>query len=71
MGYRVRGFAEVEVDYINSLYFIYQFDHVVIEGDEVGQAGPAFYEPVAGPDPLDATRELCDLTQDDLLHNFP
>ena len=33
---------------------------------------PAFHELVlAGPDPLDATHVPCDLTQDDLLHNFP
>jgi len=33
---------------------------------------PAFHELVlAGPDPLDAMHMLCDLIQDDLLHNFP
>ena len=44
----------------------------VVEGDEFGQAWLAFHEPVlAGPDPLDATHMPCDLTQDDLLYNFP
>jgi len=31
--------------------------HLVIEGDQVGQAGPAFHEPIlAGPDPLDGMK---------------
>ena len=61
MGDSVKGFAEVYVDYINSLSLVYQSGHPVIEGDEVGQARPAFHEPVlAGPDPMDAMYVLCD-----------
>jgi len=68
----VKGFAEVQVDYFNRLSLIYQSGHPVEEGDEVGQARPAFHKPVlAGPDPLDAMQVPCDLTQDYLLHNFP
>ena len=53
------------------LSLVYQSGHPVAEGDEAGQARPAFHEPVlAGPDPLDAMHMPCDLTQDDLLHNF-
>ncbi|KAK4807198.1 hypothetical protein QYF61_024318 [Mycteria americana] len=41
VGNRVKGFIEV------------QAGHLVIEGDQVSQAGPAFPEPMlAGPDPL-------------------
>jgi len=36
----VKGFAEVLVDYVNSLSLIHQAGHLVIEGDEVGQTGP-------------------------------
>ena len=57
---------------INILSLVYQLGHPVVEGDEVGQARPAFHESVlAGPDPLDATHIPCDLSQDDLLHKFP
>ena len=38
----VKGFAEVYVDYINSLSLVYQSGHPVIEGDEVGQAHHPF-----------------------------
>lgn len=52
VGDRVKGFAEVRVDRIHSLSLIHQVGHLVIEGDEVGQAGLAFHEPMlAGPDP--------------------
>ena len=40
MGGCVKGFAEVLVDYVNSLSLIHQAGHLVIEGDEVGQTGP-------------------------------
>jgi len=54
------------------LSLIYQSGHPVAEGDEAGQAWPAFHEPVlAGPDPLDATHEPCDLSQDNLFHDLP
>ena len=43
--------------------------HSIIEGDQVGQARPAFHElMLAGPDPLIVPRMLYDHTQDDLLH---
>ena len=45
---------------------------LVIEGDQVGQAGPAFHERIlAGPDPLVVLDVPCDGTQDDLLHDVP
>ncbi|KAK4817206.1 hypothetical protein QYF61_003599 [Mycteria americana] len=48
-----------------------QVGHLVI-GDQVGQAGPAFHEPMlAGPDPLVGLHMPVECTQDDLLHNFP
>ena len=57
------------IDYINSLSLIHQVGHLIIEGDQVGQAGPAFHElMLAGPDPLIVPRMLYDHTQDDLLH---
>ena len=53
VGDSVKGFTEVKVDYINSLSLIHQTGHLIIELDHVGQAGPAFHEPVlAGPDLL-------------------
>ena len=45
--------------------------HLVIEGDETNQGGPAFHKPIlAGPDPLVVLRMLCDHTQDGSLHNL-
>ena len=65
----VNGAAEVKVDYINSLSLVYQSGHLVIEGDEVGQAQATFHEPVlAGPDSLYATcrvfspKMICSIT---------
>ena len=50
---------------------IQQAGHSIIEGDQVGQAGPAFHEPMlARPDPLVVSHMPSDLTQDDLLHNL-
>ncbi|KAJ7413251.1 hypothetical protein WISP_91683 [Willisornis vidua] len=47
-GESVKGFAEVQVDFIHSLLLI-----LVIKGDQMGQAGPAIPKPVlAGPDAL-------------------
>jgi len=40
LGDSVKGFAEVQVDYINSLSLIDQLGQLVIE-DQVGQAGPS------------------------------
>ena len=52
VGDSVKGFAEVQLDYINSLSFIQQADHLIIEEDPIGQAGSAFCEPMlARPDP--------------------
>ena len=46
MGDSVKSFAEIHVDYVNSLSFIHQAGHSIIEGDQVGQAGPDFCEPM-------------------------
>ena len=62
----VEGFAEVEVDYIRSLSHIHFVGHLVTEGDEAGQAGPALHEPMlAGPDPPVVLHIPCNL-----FHNF-
>ena len=46
--------------------------HSIIEGDQIGQAGPAFHEAMlAEPDPPFVTHMPCDHTQDDLFHNVP
>ena len=70
MGDSVKGFAEVQVDDINSLSLIHQAGHSTAE-DQVGQAGSAFHEPVlSGPDPLAVLHMLCDVTQDYLFHDL-
>ncbi|KAK4823264.1 hypothetical protein QYF61_000231 [Mycteria americana] len=72
VGNHVKGFTEVYIDNIHSLSLIHQVGHLLIEGDQVGQAGPAFPEPMlAGPDPLVILYMPCDSTQDDLLHQLP
>ncbi|KAK4827864.1 hypothetical protein QYF61_022014 [Mycteria americana] len=51
VGDSVKGFTKVQVDNIHSLSLIHYGGHLVTEGDQVGQAGPAFHEPMlAGPD---------------------
>ena len=40
MGNSVQGLTKVQVDNIHSLSLIHQAGHLVIEGDQVGQAGP-------------------------------
>ena len=53
MGNSIKGLTKVEVDNHPSLSLIHEAGHLVIEGDQVDQAGPAFHEPMlAGPDPL-------------------
>lgn len=45
--------------------------HLVIEGDQFGQVGPAFDKPMlAGPDHLIILHVPHDGTQDELLHNL-
>jgi len=52
VGNSVKGLTKVQVDDIHSLSLIHQVDHLVIEGDQVGQAGPVFHEPMlSGPIP--------------------
>jgi len=47
VGDGIKGFTQVQVDYIHSLSLIHQVGHLGIEGDEVAQAaGPAFCEPM-------------------------
>ena len=58
----VKGFAEAWVNCINSLSFIHQLSHPIIERGEVGQAGP---------DPLAVLHTSYGYTQDDLFHNLP
>jgi len=53
VGNSVKGLTKVQVDNTYSLSLIHEAGHFVIDGDQVGQAGPAFHEPMlAGPDPL-------------------
>ena len=70
MGDHVKGLAEIWVDYMNSIYLIHHMGHLVVEGDEVGQAGLAFQEPIlAVSDPpvvphtvRDAFKMTCSVT---------
>ena len=46
--------------------------HPVVEGDQVGQAGPAFNELLLAEHSfLIVPHMLCDSTKDDLLHSLP
>ena len=64
--------TKVQVDNIHSLSFILWVGHLVIERDQVGQAGPAFCEPMlAGPDPLVVLHMPGERTQGETLHNLP
>ena len=71
MGDSVKGFAEVQVDYVNSISLIDHVGHSIIEKNQVGQAGPAFHElMLAGPDSPVLLHMPCDLPQDQLFHNL-
>lgn len=71
MGDSIKGFAEVQVENIHSLFLTHQASHLLIKGDQVSQAGPAFPKPVlAGTDPLVVLYVLCDCTPDLLFLNF-
>lgn len=53
VGKGVKGFNKVQVSNIHNLSLIYLVGHLIIEGDQLGQAGPAFHESLwAGPHPL-------------------
>ena len=72
MGGAVKGLTKVHVDRIHGLCLIHYVSHLVVEGDQVSQAGPYFHKPVlAGPDPLVVLYMPRDGTRDDLLHNLP
>ena len=67
----VKGFAEVWVDYVNSLSLTYQMNRLFMERGEAGQAGPALCESMlVGLDPLTVLHMLHDCTQDDLFRDF-
>lgn len=68
----LKGFTEEQVDYIHSPSLIHYSCHLVVEGDQIDQAGSAFPNPtLAGPDPLVDQHVPCDDTQDDLFHELP
>lgn len=67
IGDSIKGFTEDQVDNIH----IHWEGHLVIKGNQVGQAGPAPPKPLlAGPDPLVVLCVLCAHIQDDLFHNL-
>jgi len=46
LGHIVKALAFVWEDYISNLSLIHQVGHSLIEGHQVGIAGPAFHEPL-------------------------
>jgi len=67
----VKGLTKVQVDNIHRLSVIHKAGYLAIEGDQVGQAGPAFHESMlAGPDPLVVLHMASESTQDESLHNL-
>ncbi|KAK4814103.1 hypothetical protein QYF61_008198 [Mycteria americana] len=65
VGDSVKGFTKVPKGLLKA-------GHLVIEGYQVDQAGPAFHEPMlAGSDPLVGLHMHVERTQDEPLHNFP
>jgi len=49
VGNSVTGITKVQVDDVHSLSLIHWVGHLVVEGDQVSQAGPAFHEPMLVP----------------------
>lgn len=47
VGDSVRGFDEIQVDNRHSLPVTHQVRHLVIKGDEIGQAGPVYPKPTS------------------------
>ena len=46
MGNGVKCFLKIQVDSIHSFSLVQYSGHLVIEGDQVCQAGPAFHKPM-------------------------
>lgn len=67
----VRGFTEVQVDYIHNLPSIHLVGYFIMKGDQVKEAGPACQKPMLpGPDHLIVLHVLRISAQDDLLHSL-
>ena len=72
MGVNIKGFTKVQVNNSHSLSLIHLAGHLVIEGDQVCQAGPIFHKPtLAEPDLLVVLHVPHDSPKDELLHNLP
>ena len=72
VGNDAKCLTEVKVDHIHSLSLIHPERQFVIEGDQVRQAGPAFYKSMpTGPDHLVALQVPRDDTLDNALHELP
>jgi len=71
VGNSVKSLTKVLVDDIHSLSLVHWVGHLVIEGDQIGQAGRAFLETMlAGTDPMVVLHTPGERTQDELLHNL-
>ncbi|KAJ7398370.1 hypothetical protein BTVI_125734 [Pitangus sulphuratus] len=66
VGNSVKGFSEVQVYNIQSVTFNHWACHLVMEGDWVSQAEPAFHTLMVA-----VLYVLCDGAKDDLLHDLP
>ena len=72
VGNSVKSLTEVQVQNIHSLSLIHYAGHLVTEGDQVGQEGLTFHEPMlAGPDPLVVMHMLDECAPDEPLHSLP
>lgn len=55
--------------HIRNISIVIQVRHFVLDGLQVGQAGPVSHKPV--PEPLAVPYALHDCTQDELLSDLP
>lgn len=68
----IKGSAEDQANNTHSLFLNHQADHLVIKGDQVGEAVPVPPKSMLpGPDSLVVLYVLCNDTKDDLLHDPP
>lgn len=68
----VKCLNKVQTDNVYRLSLISQAGHLVVEGDQVSQAGHTLYElMMTGPDSLVFPHMLYDLILDDLFHDLP
>ena len=61
MGYQIKGFFEVKIYDINPFSLVRVIGHLVVEGNEIGQANPTRNKPMlASPQDVGVSQSIKD-----------